>query len=72
MPECSDDEDDDSFIGRVIYKKQKSPQDIDTHLKADEENLVHFLALAKYYGVSSYLLKMPESSQTVKDDKFVV
>ncbi len=56
VPECSDDEDDDAFLGRVIYKKQRSPKDIEEHLSANTDNMVHFLALAKYYGVNSYLL----------------
>lgn len=61
VPECSDDEDEDTFLGKNTYRKHKSPANFDLHLEANDENMVHFNALAKYYGVSSYLIKMPES-----------
>ena len=68
-----DDQDDDVFIGKNTYKKQRSPKCIDDHLNAKEDNMIHFKALAKYYGVTANLLKMPECSEKVSnDEKFKV
>ena len=62
MPETNDsDEDDDgTLLGKTLaYKRQVSPQTIDEHLKKADENMVHFKALAKHYGVASFLVNMP-------------
>lgn len=47
-----DEEEEDTFLGKVNYKKFKSPQNIEEHLTAVDENLIHFNALAKYYGLN--------------------
>ena len=64
VPETNDsDEDDDgTLMGRTVYNKRedKSPHTLDEHLTLDQDNMLHFKALAKYYGVASFLVKMPE------------
>lgn len=48
----SDDDDDGTFVGFTRYtNKVKSPATIEQHLVADDANMVHFKAMAKYYGV---------------------
>ena len=78
IPEHEDKDDDDeeeekdTFIGRNVYKKPRSPVTIDEYLKANESNLIHFKALAKYYGVTPDLLKIPDCVLDAKDDKFTI
>jgi len=62
VPDVDEEEEEeaDIFLGRNIFKKQKSPVNIGEHLAGMDENLIHFNALAKYYGVSGYLVKLPE------------
>ena len=70
--EAEDDESQDVMMTAVVYKKQKSPATYDEHLGADEQNMMHFKALAKYYGVNQYLVNMPERAEQATGEKFLV
>ena len=73
MPDTNDDdEDDETFLGRSIYKKQRSPKNIEEYLVLDEDNMLHFKALAKHYGVNQYLVTMPESAEKAQEAKYTV
>ena len=55
-----DDEDDDAFLGKTSFVKEKTPANIEEHLVAKDENMLHFKALAKHYGVTSSIAKLPD------------
>ena len=42
------------------------------HLKVGDNNMVHFKALAKFYGVSSSLVKMPNCADNANEEKYRV
>ena len=70
-PDEDEDEEDETFLGRNYYKKEKTPKNLDSHLEADDDNMIHFTALLKYYGVNSDLVSLPESvlSDRVKSNQ---
>ena len=73
VPDVNDEEEEtDTFLGRSIYKKEKSPANINEYLAKTEENLIHFKALAKYYGVGSHFVKLPEIFEKAIHEKFIV
>lgn len=58
--EDGEDSDEDTFMGRTVYKKQTSPASIESHLLKNDENMVHFKALTKFYGINKHLARLPE------------
>lgn len=64
--------DEDTFMGRTVYKKQTSPASIESHLLRDDENMVHFKALTKYYGINKHLARLPECAEQATAQKFIV
>ena len=56
-----DDEDDGTFLGKTSFvKSEMTPANIEEHLVAKDENMLHFKALAKHYGVTSAIAKLPD------------
>lgn len=71
MPDA--DEEEDMFLGRTSFNNdQKSPANIEEHLAATQDNMVHFKALAKYYGVNSNLVNLPEPVWQATESKFTI
>ena len=56
IDDVPEEEEKDTFFGKNIYKKQRSPTNIDDYLVADEANMIHFKALTKFYGITNELL----------------
>ena len=68
-----DDSDDDAFLGKTSFvKSEKTPANIEEHLVAKDENMLHFKALAKYYGVTSSIAKLPDKVWQATRSKFTV
>ena len=59
-------------MGRTVYKQEKSPITLDAHLTQDQDNMLHFKALAKFYGVASFLVKMPDSANLATAIKYKI
>ena len=78
VPEA-DDDDEEAFLGRTSFvKPSKTPVNIGDHLSKDDDNMLHFKALAKYYGLNregsmgSDIVNMPDSVLQANQRKFVV
>ena len=57
-----DDESDDSVVyGRTLYQEERVKQLAD-YLDESKENIVHFKAMAKYFGVSGSLVQLPKAA----------
>ena len=67
-----DEDDEDTFLGRSTYSKQNSPKDIEEHLLAKDDNMLHFKAMLKYYGVNSSVMKLPDCAEKALDEKYQV
>ena len=59
-PKDGDSDESDEFIGRTSYRREKSPVTLDKHLLNDDDNLIHFKAMIKYYGVNESIINIPE------------
>ena len=59
VPEANDD---DEVLGKVIYKKSKSPKSLSDHLVADKDNIEHFIAMLKNYGIKKSMVDVPEEA----------
>ena len=73
VPETNDSEDDDdeTFLGRTTFKKQRSPE-VQAHLTLNDENMFHFKALSKYYGLAPLRVRLPACAQKATGTKFEV
>ena len=73
MPDPQEEEEEeDVFLGRNIFMKEKSPTNLAEHLNASDENMLHFKALLKYYGIGSDLVNLPDCVKKAKGPKYKI